>query len=124
MSKDPLWGSRDSGHTYLNLVHAQPVHPGHEARQGGFARSTDANQKQVALRLTEYSGTSSEGMQVEAFMLHSPLDTQILTLFRIYSTISGMHFNLYLYFKHPWSNCDLPVRQQRSKKTWPCPQTP
>lgn len=117
MSREPPWGSRGSGQTHLNLVHAQPVHPGHKTRQGGFARSTDANQKQVALRLTEYSGTSSEGMQVEAFMLHSPLDTQMLTFFRIQSTIFGMPFNLYLHIKHPWSNCYLPVRQQRSKKT-------
>lgn len=58
--------------THLDLVHAQPVHPGHEAGQSGFSCSADTDQKQVALRLAEYSETPGR-TNFKAVMLHSPL---------------------------------------------------
>lgn len=56
---DPLL-DEEPAETHLDLVHTQTVHPGHESGQGGFSRSTDPNQKQVALRLAEYSETVPE----------------------------------------------------------------
>ena len=38
---------------HLDLVHAQAVHPRHEARQGCLSRPTHSNQQQMALRLAE-----------------------------------------------------------------------
>ena len=38
---------------YLHLEHAQSIHPGYEAGQGGFACTTDSNHQQVTLGLAE-----------------------------------------------------------------------
>lgn len=73
-----------SKQTHLDLVHAQPVHPGHEAGQRGFSCSTDTDEKQVALRLAEYSETP-ERTNFKACYAAFPLDTHVLNFFRIQS---------------------------------------
>lgn len=65
--RNPPLGLRSVDQTHLNLVHAQTIHPGHKTGQGGFSRSADANQKQVALRLAEYSETLSEKDTIQGF---------------------------------------------------------
>lgn len=42
-SRNPWLGRTSAEHTYLNLVHAQTIHPGHKTGQGGFSRSADTN---------------------------------------------------------------------------------
>lgn len=60
-------GLRSVNQTHLNLVHAQTIHPGYKTGQCGLSRSTDTNQKQVALRLAEYSETLSEKDTIQDF---------------------------------------------------------
>ena len=42
--------------TNLDLIDTQAVHPGHKTGQGGLSCSTDSNQEEMTLGLSEDSG--------------------------------------------------------------------